>query len=150
MERNQLIAQDYLSGMTLSAVAEKYGITRQRVQQIVVRQGVSRPRITHSPKLRTHDYDAIVQYFQENSPTLSAAARALNCSITTVRNALERANISVRHYRKFTNEAVQDVITRYRAGERLVMIGKSYDVSPQYVNTILRRAGITPARRAAK
>jgi transposase-like protein len=150
MERNELIAQDYLSGMTLSAVAEKYGVTRQRIQQIVARKGISRPRITHSPKLRAYDYEAITAYLQDGSPTLSETARHFGCSMSVIRNVVKQAGIPVRRYLKFNEQAVQDVITRYRAGERLVLIGKTYDVSAQYVNTLLRKAGVTPERRASK
>jgi len=150
MERNNLIATDYLSGMTLQSVAEKYGITRQRVQQIVAKMGVSRPPILNSTRLRKYDYDEIVSYYREHSPTLTEITKQFNCSTSTVRNALFTAGLTTNKRAKFTTDAVQDVITRYRAGERLVLIGKSYDVSAQYINTVLRRAGVQPVRRSVK
>jgi Mor family transcriptional regulator len=150
MERNNLIATDYLSGMTLQSVAEKYGITRQRVQQIVAKMGVNRPPILNSTRLRKYDYDEIVSYYREHSPTLTEATKKFNCSTSTIRNALFTAGLSTSKRTKFTTDAVQDVVTRYRAGERLVLIGKSYDVSAQYINTVLRRAGVQPVRRSVK
>lgn len=40
-ERNQRMCEQYLAGKTLAQVAEPYGLTRERVRQILVRNGIA-------------------------------------------------------------------------------------------------------------
>lgn len=145
--RNQEIYNDYFGGQTLQMVADKYGLTRQRVQQIVKKIGPARPRISGSGRLRQFDYAAIAKYVEENKATVQAAATHFGCSISTVMNALYSQGVSPTKKQRFTSIVVSDIVSRYLAGEKLRLIGESYGTSAQYINTVLRRAGATAKRR---
>jgi len=145
--RNQEIYNEYFSGQTLQVVADKYSLTRQRVQQIVKKIGPSRPRIVNAGRLRKFDYKAIAQYVERNDTTIHATATHFGCSISTVMNALYSEGVSPTKKKRFTPSVVQDIVSRYLAGEKLRLIGESYGTSAQYINTVLRRAGATAKRR---
>lgn len=145
-ERNQNIYADYFGGMTLQSVAEKYGLTRQRVEQIVVKIGPKRERINGGMKNRVFDYGKIAEFYSNNTATLGETAKNFGCSVSTVRYALSSAGVETKN-RKFTKEIVGDIVSRYQAGEKLRLIGESYQVSPQHINTILRRSGVSARRR---
>jgi len=145
--RNQEIYNEYFSGQTLQVVADKYNLTRQRVQQIVKKMGPSRPRITNAGRLRKFDYAAIDQYVADNKTTVQATAAHFGCSISTVMNALYSQGTSPVKKQRFTSLVVDDIVSRYLAGEKLRLIGESYNTSAQYINTVLRRAGATAKRR---
>ena len=145
--RNQQIYNEYLAGETLQAVADKYNLTRQRVQQIVKKVGPARPRISSSGRLRQFDYAAIAQYVADNKATIQATASKFGCSISTVMNALYAQGISPTKKQRFTSSVVADIVSRYQSGEKLRLIGESYGTSAQYINTVLRRAGATAKRR---
>lgn len=145
--RNQEIYNAYFSGQTLQVVADTYGLTRQRVQQIVKKMGPSRPRVSTSGRLRKFDYQAISQYVESNKATIQAAASHFGCSISTIMNALYSTGVSPTKKQRFTAAVVKDIVSRYQAGEKLRLIGESYNTSAQYINTVLRRAGATAKRR---
>lgn len=146
-ERNQNIYADYFAGMSLQDVAAKYGVTRQRIQQIVAKTGPKRPRLSGGPKLRKFSYEAIASYYQQNQPTLAEAAKHFGCSVSTITHALAAHNIQGSRKLRFTPEVISDIVSRYQAGEKLRLIGESYQSSAQYINTILRRTGTTARRR---
>jgi Mor family transcriptional regulator len=147
--RNARIYQDYFGGMTLQDVANKYGVTRQRVQQIITNSGLpKRPRINGGPKLRKFDYAKIAQHVQENKATVQATASFFGCSISTVTNALYSQGVTPQKQVRFTSSIVADIVSRYQAGEKLRLIGESYGTSAQYINTVLRRNGATAGRRS--
>jgi len=146
-ERNQLIYADYFSGMSLQDVAAKYGVTRQRIQQIVAKTGPKRPRLSGGPKLRKFSYEAIAEYYQLNKPTLVDAAKQFGCSVSTITHALAERGVVGGRKLRFTDQAITDIVSRYQAGEKLRLIGESYQTSAQYINTILRRSGATARRR---
>jgi hypothetical protein len=147
--RNQSIYQDYFGGMTLEDVASKYGVTRQRIQQIIANSGLpKRPRLNGGLKLRKYDYAKIAQYVSDNKATVQSAASVFGCSISTVMNALYNQGVSPTKKVRFTAPVVADIITRYKAGEKLRLIGETYGTSAQYINTVLRRNGATAGRRS--
>lgn len=146
-ERNQLIYADYFGGMSLQDVATKYGVTRQRIQQIVSKTGPKRPRLSGGPKLRKFSYEDIAAYYQANKTTLAATAAHFGCSISTVNHALAELGVQGQRQLRFTDQAITDIVSRYQAGEKLRLIGQSYQTSAQYINTILRRSGATARRR---
>jgi Mor family transcriptional regulator len=146
-ERNQFIYADYFAGMSLQDVATKYGVTRQRIQQIVAKAGPKRPRLSGGPKLRKFSYDEIAAYYQANEATLADTAKHFGCSISTVSHALAEKGVEGRKKPRFTSQSINDIVSRYQAGEKLRLIGESYQTSAQYINTILRRSGATARRR---
>jgi len=145
--RNQEMYNEYFSGQTLQEVADKYNLTRQRVQQIVKKMGPSRPRVSNGGRHRKFDYKVIAQYVEENKSTVHATANHFGCSITTIMNALYAEGVEPTKKQRFTSLVVQDIVTRYLAGEKLRVIGESYNTSAQYINTVLRRAGAVAKRR---
>jgi len=145
-QRDQEMYDYYYGGATLQEVADKYGLTRQRVQQIVVRCGPKRDRVS-TRKNRKYDYQAIASYLQENSATVQHTAAHFGCSISTVLNALYSVGVQPAKKVRFTSLAINDIVSRYQAGEKLRLIGESYNTTPQYINTVLRRAGAIASRR---
>jgi|APGre2960657423_1045063.scaffolds.fasta_scaffold49660_2 Mor family transcriptional regulator len=146
-ERNQLIYADYFGGMSLQDVAGKYGVTRQRIQQIVSKTGPKRPRLSGGSKLRKFSYEAIASYYKLNTPTLVDAAKNFGCSVSTITHALAEQGVVGQRKIRFTDESITDIVSRYQAGEKLRLIGETYQTSAQYINTILRRSGATARRR---
>jgi hypothetical protein len=51
-ERNIALCEDYLSGLSLRATARVYGISMQRVHEILIRFGVLRRRKWHRKQAR--------------------------------------------------------------------------------------------------
>jgi Mor family transcriptional regulator len=147
--RNESMYQDYFGGMTLQDVADKYGVTRQRVQQIIKATGLpKRARISGGMKLRKFDYSKIAQHIQENKATVQATASFFGCPISTVTNALYNQGVTPHKQVRFTTSVVADIVSRYQAGEKLRLIGETYGTSAQYINTVLRRNGATAGRRS--
>lgn len=147
--RNESMYQDYFGGMTLQLVADKYGVTRQRVQQIIEATGLpKRARLSGGMKLRKYDYPKIAQHVRDSKATIQATAQLFGCSISTVLNALYNQGVTPNKQVRFTSEAVLDIVSRYQAGEKLRLIGETYGTSAQYINTVLRRNGATSSRRS--
>ena len=66
-ERNEKIVKDYYDGKTLQEIADKHGITRQRVYQILVNCGTEkRERNTFKPTIDKIKFDGLKKWLMEN------------------------------------------------------------------------------------
>ena len=92
-ERNQAIEAAYRAGSTMHDLARQYGISRQRVQQILEVRQVS-PRSV-GPRRKLLDEDRMVALY-ETGGTLRDVAELCGCSSTTVAAVLERRGIARR------------------------------------------------------
>ena len=64
-ERNSSIAELYKKGFTYKAIANKFNISKQRVQQIIVYLGIPKRSRSHSAVLRWDRYREINQPKEE-------------------------------------------------------------------------------------
>ena len=83
-ERLDEIVEKRKSGMTLDAIGKEYGITRERVRQILVRakcpSGKSAPEINHG---------LLLSIIYRTGDTLEDAASRMGCTYQSMRNKLD-------------------------------------------------------------
>ena len=84
-ERNRQLLADYAAGMTLAAVGDRYGISPERVRQIVARHGMTRDRDAERDAL-----DAQVAALSDGTRTAGDIAGLLCVGKSTIRNARRR------------------------------------------------------------
>lgn len=80
-QRNALIAQLYKEGLTLDVIGQKYGVTRERIRQILKLQGVTRAeggRVVGTQRRDTHRYqDKDARYLKQFGHTWAEHQRLL-------------------------------------------------------------------------
>lgn len=146
--RNQELIQAYQAGMSMAELGAKFGITRQRVSQIMKRNGVY---VAPSRRGRKPTDPALTQKYVAEAVKLGSktkAAEVFGVSADTIGRALRKSGVKL-SVGKFSDEKVRaDIIRRYESGERLREIAESYGTRAQHVNTLLRKWGVE-AKRAA-
>lgn len=130
----------YVSGQTLEQVGREFGVTRERVRQIFVAEGLRVRSVAETAWIRRRREEAkaeegaeeIVLAFKE-SGDYGATARALGMTIATVRRVVKDRVPDYRRYRK--REAVgllysdEDLLRCLREASRAsggVLTGKAY------------------------
>lgn len=135
----------YQQGKTMAEIGATFGITRQRVCQVLQHNGVkadqSRRGRRKTPK------ETIDMYVKEALATGSkrTAAEKFGVSVDVITRALRRNGVVLREKTKFTQEETKlDIKRRYLSGEKLRLIAESYGTRPQHINTLLRKWGVQP------
>lgn len=146
--RNQELIQAYQTGMTMAELGAKFGITRQRVSQIMKKHGVY---VAPSRRGRKPTNPELTQKYVAEAVKLGSkkkAAEVFGVSPDAIGRALRKSGVKL-SVGKFSDEKVRaDIIRRYESGERLREIAESYGTRAQHVNTLLRKWGVE-AKRAA-
>lgn len=146
--RDKEMIELHAAGKTMSEIGEQYGITRQRVCQILQRYGV---KVDPSRRGRKPVAKEVSEAYVAEAVALGnkiKAAEKFGVSPDTIGRALRRAGVSLRSTKFTTDQVKSDIIARYHKGERLSAIAQSYDTRAQHVNSLLRKWGVE-AKRAA-
>ena len=141
-ERDKALVKDYLAGpITLKELGQKYGLTRERVRQLLNRCGVTGRYDIVRP--RQFDPDALVERYKSSRLNVVQVSREFGCSNTTVENALKRAGVPVDLSRTERRSIVRPnrAIKMYESGKTCAQIARTLGCSTMTVSTTLRREG---------
>jgi hypothetical protein len=153
LARNEQMAKDYLeSEMSLAQLSKKYNLSRQRISQLFKKMGVQTRPVSSSANYRgeKRDYSAIATRAVELG-SIAAAASEFGLTKSQVNYALQKSDKNI-YAQKFRDpKAVAEILADYADGAlTLREIGLKFGTSAQYINTILRRNGVSGARRRGR
>jgi hypothetical protein len=142
--RRHEIARVYQSGKTLEATGAMFGITRERVRQILASVGVpSRRKDQFAPALG----DRVARLYQRGE-TIEAAGRAVGVSAFTARQMLvergiaRRPGVSGAYRRPSMRRRHESMVRLYRQGKTFKEIATAFETSTTSVQRVLDRLGI--------
>ena len=151
----QQIASLYREGQTLQSIGDKFGITRERVRQILRKAGVPTEgyRAQHKRTSIAAQQEATIRQMHSKGATVPEMAEAVGDCQMNVRSVLRRAglkaNRAFRKPAKGTVEKAKLIAADYAAGMKTAEIARRHDTHQPSVYRYLRIAGIEPGRRAA-
>ena len=167
-DRDKEIAELRRNGKTLAAIAQKYGISRKRVRQIILRYNrisdspidiKTINRITLLPTPKQLEHRKKILELCRAGLTYSQIAEALGISKAYAANTIYKYNRTAEHplnVRKEKNkqgmcdEKKQGIITERKKGKTIHLIAEQFGVSPASVNKLIKKAGLTRPRRSPK
>ena len=138
------IARVYQSGKTLEATGAMFGITRERVRQILARVGVPSRRKDRFP---TALGDRVARLYQRGE-TIEAAARTVGVSAFTARTMLvergieRRPGVSASYRKPSTRRRHESMVRLYRQGKTFKKLASVFETSTTSVQRVLDRLGI--------
>lgn len=156
--REWIFARRYLAGETLEEIATDYGITRERVRQVLRKIGV--PSLGHRPEhrnaphpLTSGEMSAAAEYARGELPKDVCAKYGLQRPQLLA--ACRRLGVEIRKpgapHKSDYEETCASVTRLYRNGASLNEIRKTFGWSHvTYVYKWLQRAGVKPDRRSAQ
>lgn len=171
-ERDKGICEDYLSGLTLQAVGDKHGITRERVRQILDKQGIEerhdgfmapkrvecRIRSAETAERqrakleRRHNERTKAREFYNAGETYEAIAERMSRSIAWVQKAVwvtggpNKCRSAGEPKRRLSEAEKIAIGNQYAAGLPVREIAAQFDISPASVPTIANNAGFYRGR----
>jgi Mor family transcriptional regulator len=148
-QRDREILDDVRAGISMGAAARRYGISRQRVDQICQREGV-RPRLPRGCNIAPEDRAAlrerdlaIIERVGAGAAPI-AIAREFGLSPTSIYNICRRAGVKLPP--KPRNEVMaqrdQQIIEQARAGCTTVALARAFGISQTIASRICLRAGV--------
>jgi len=153
-ERIPKIMEMRKAGMTLEEIGTEFGITRERVRQIVVKAGLQ-SEFAYRPPTRK-ELDVYDEY--RNGASLNYVAGKLGVGPETARKRLIAANIPIRpstrkvRINEERDRKAREVVERYKSGESTKDIARAMGFkNPQQIYHYLGLGGMRPNRaKAAK
>jgi DNA-directed RNA polymerase sigma subunit (sigma70/sigma32) len=148
------MAKDYLDNqMSLAQLSKKYNLSRQRISQLFKKMSVQTRPVSSSANYRgepKRDYNAIALRAVELG-SISAAASEFGLTKGQVNYALQKTDQSI-YLQKFREpKVVAEILADYSDGVMtLKQIGEKFGTSAQYINTILRRNGVSGGRKRGR
>lgn len=148
-DRTQEIRMLYDAGETLKDIGDKFGVSRQRIEQIAREIGL-KPRGNVGRK-RAPVWSAIddVRALAEQGCTHKDISEKIGDSYSNVVSACKANGIKVKKARRFSEKTLaraQDAAKAYREGEKIASIAKRLGVVVPDVYRLLRVAGVKPNR----
>ena len=126
-----MLVGEYVGGATRKSLAAKYGIHEQTVGAHVHRAGVKRP-----VKVTTE----VLAEYAEGVPA-TVLARQCGVSDETITRHARLAGITPER-RRCSPRPVEEIVSSYAAGERIVDIGKRFGIGSRRVRAVLVDAGV--------
>jgi len=147
-DRNAALIRIYLKApTTLQALGDKYGISRERVRQILARNNVTF-RYPTPDRERKFDHGAIAERYRTTSLTAVQIAQEFGCSNHTVSVAMAEYGIKWEigrsHYSSITDPSL--AVKMYEAGKTCACIAAHFDCSASTAAKFLRGRGIKMRR----
>lgn len=152
--RERIMRDRYLGGETLEAISRDYGITRERVRQILRNTGVPslgcRPE--HFRKTITPEIEAKIVELGKSGCAQRDIAKTLGVHPLSVSIYIRRHGITPprakRARRPDVLERAKGIAADYRAGMKTAEIGRKYGVPQPTIYHFLRIEGVEPGRLA--
>ena len=142
--RHFQIAAVYQSGKTLEATGKIFGITRERVRQVLVKVGVPSRRVA---RFSSALGDRVARLYQRGQ-TIEAAAAAVGVSAFTARNMLvergieRRTGASGANLRPLIRKRHEAMVRLYQRGKTFKEVANAFQTSTTSVQRVLNRLGI--------
>lgn len=137
------------AGATGAEIGRAFGITRERVRQLIEKAG--KHDEFHVRPFKPHEIEALEEYRAGQSLDYVAAKLGVNSS--TARGYLTRHGIPIRPSRKLMKQREErdrlaaQIAGRYRAGENVADIARAFGFKkPEQIYRYLAVAGVKPAR----
>ena len=143
-ERDAALIRDYLKApTTLNALGAKYGISRERARQVLVKNNIAfrHPRLGAE---RRFDHEAIAGRYQTTCLTMSQVAKEFGCSVSLVVAVLREHGIET-EVRYFPPPVINDpnlAEEMYEAGKTCAQIADHFGCCMNRVSQILRGRGV--------
>src|SRR5687768_11933770 len=124
----QRLIQLYESGLTMKEVGAEFGITAQRVEQILKKAGVKKRKYTKSDRLlearkrkrKILSKELLLKYYKDEKFTVGEILRRLKASRTSLYKSLKYHNIPKRETIGIHNSPLtEDILRRLYLGEDL-------------------------------
>lgn len=167
-DRDRIIGEQYLSGRSLEDVGQEHGVTRERIRQILKRDGIeerhqgfnqprrvvarialqARQEANAARKLRIDTERAKVRELYDAGQSYFDIAQALGHSIAWVQNIVwvtggpSRSRSARKPKRQLSDLEKSEIARRYGAGENIGVIAEEYDICLAYVSTVAHNLGV--------
>lgn len=149
-DRNVRIMAMYSGGNTLQQIADEFGVSRQRIEQIVRKEGGAKRgprRIKRAPVWQKIEE---VKSLASSGCTLAEIADAVGDTYQNVVNAVHANGIKVRRAKKQVSQRVSQrafaVAAEYKAGKKTGEIAATFGCQQPEIYRFLRIAGVKPGR----
>jgi|GEM_PF-2742374 len=166
--RDREIAELRRNGKTLAAIAQNYGITRERVRQIIQRYNrisdnpvdtAAVKKMTFSPTLKQLECRKKILELCRSGLTYKQIADALEVSKWRVYNTIYEYNRTAEHpltvrpeanKRMISDRKREEIIMERKKGKTIHAIAEQCGVSCGSVNKVIKKAALTRPRRSPK
>jgi transcriptional regulator with XRE-family HTH domain len=152
----QKVADLYASGLSYEAIAERFGVTKARVGQIIGSLGVAkrkagRPRSNgHATKAAASKRWEIASLY-ESGMTMPEVAKACGISAGWVSQIMKKLGVAARpagsrhgnHARVVRRSDYPTIAARYKSGLTLEQVGAEFGITRERVRQIVKKAGVT-------
>lgn len=146
----------YRSGKTLAEIGQEYGITRERVRQILRKAGVPsfglRPFVGVRQSIASQNADKVIS-LAEGGATVMDITREIGCCPASVRSFLRHHGVKETpakpgaKFRPDTLERAQAIARDYEAGLTVAEITTRNSVNAAEIYRALKRVGSTASRK---
>jgi DNA-binding CsgD family transcriptional regulator len=145
-QRNLEIAAIYQSGKTLQQTGAQFGVTRERVRQIIGRVGVpSRPAGPGNSPLTSERREEAVRLYRKGK-SRAAVAAMLRMGPKTVRQILDAEGVAHhkcgRRSRPEQRRRQKAMVQMYQRGETLTAVARAFHASVAWVRKVLINHGV--------
>lgn len=149
-DRTVRIMASFDSGTTLQNIANEHGITRQRVEQIVRKNGGKRRGQGSRKRAPVWGKIEEVRSLAKSGCTLDEIADAIGDARHNVYAAIRENNIEFRKAKKKVSDRIAkrafDVAAEYKAGTKTAEIAGKFGIPQPNIYRLLQIAGVKPAR----
>ena len=142
------IVEDYESGMKVSDLVEKYGISRPVLYKRLREEGVEIGDRKRGAKWRDLPTEQIVGEY-ESGMTLQELGEWYGVSVTTIRSRLKEAGVQIRNRGRKVGSELKDnkdrdsrIKERYQSGLSMTAVGEEFGISRERVRQILNSLGV--------
>lgn len=154
--RTSQMAKMYRGGATLQEIGDKFGLTHERVRQLLRKDGIEslgrRPEHkTGNIKINRIDREQFAMDYRSGI-TLEVLADAYGVSSATIRKLIRQMGLPMRGRKSFQrHELAARAADLYRRGVRVREITKSLCLpSTSEAYRLMRHAGVTPTRKSRR
>jgi uncharacterized protein (DUF433 family) len=139
------IVEDYESGMKVSDLVEKYGISKPVLYERLREEGVEIGDRKRGAKWRDLPTEQIVGEY-ESGMTLQELGKWYGVSVKTIRSRLKEAGVQIRNRGMKVGSELKDnkdrdsrIKERYQRGLSMATVGEEFGISRERVRQILKK-----------
>jgi hypothetical protein len=145
-EQRDVILRRYQEGASYKSITRELGIGNRKLQAVLLESGPG-PRPRSKARFSKQEAQEVVARFLAGE-SMAALARSYGTSRYPVVQAIKKAGLQPgprgNRNQSFTPEQIQEMATRWYAGESQTTIGYSMGLTQSAVSRALLRAGIKP------
>lgn len=149
-DRNVRIMAMYNGGETFQAIADEFGVSRQRIEQIVRKEGGAKRGPRKIKRAPVWGKIAEVKSLAASGCTLAEIADAVGDTYQNVVGAVNAEGIKVRRAKRQSSARISkeafEVAAAYKAGDSTYDIATRFNRKQPEIYRLLRIAGVKPNR----